>query len=111
VRDKARQELAAKIKDPIAFNVEMRAARMIATKLRERDVGPPPGFSAKLTNVKIEGNKATATVVASVNGKEVGKDTLKFEKVGASWTIVPDDVIDDDYDKKKGKRAPDDKKG
>lgn len=82
-RQKSISTLRDLIKDHAAFLTQILAAdAKINPKDKNDDVTP------KLTGVKTEGNKATATVVISVNGMDI-KQPIEFHKVGDGWKIDP----------------------
>jgi hypothetical protein len=86
-RDKTQKEavkaLAALIKNPEAFLVETGVAmdKIDGTEKDDR------WKKSKLTEVKIEGDKATGVVTDGVD-KEDDKLTFSFVKVGGSWRIT-----------------------
>jgi hypothetical protein len=83
--EKAQREVGKLIKEPAAFTTDMLAAS-------EQKDGPkkPPAQEEdpKLTDLKVNGDKATGTVVRKVAGKEV-KEPVEFVKVGGGWKLNP----------------------
>jgi hypothetical protein len=89
-RAKIRSELLALVKDPVAFAVEFRAAedkdhgeRIPPSKVMEK-LGMMFG---KLTDVKIQGDKATGNLPVQVKGKVVGHQPVEFVKIAGKWKI------------------------
>jgi hypothetical protein len=82
--EKARKAVLALIKDPAAFIVDY---------LRVADLGSLSGqgelLTPKLTNVKIDGDRATGTVLTDDRGREQ-KSFMGFVRVRGSWRISPD---------------------
>jgi hypothetical protein len=52
----------------------------------------------KLTEVKIDGDKATGVPVLTIDGKEQ-KGSVEFVKVGDGWRIIPDRRLLDESEK------------
>ena len=68
------------IKDPAAFLVD------ILTGFSKFD--EPRKEKDRVTGVKIAGDKATATVIHIVKGKET-KKPISFVKISNSWRMIP----------------------
>jgi hypothetical protein len=89
---KAAKPLLELIKDKPAFAAEVLGA--IQKVRKEDDSGFKVLAKAKLTDVKIDGDKATGTVVNTVKDKEnkdkEKKDPISFTKVGKGWLIKVD---------------------
>jgi hypothetical protein len=74
------------IKDKPGFVADVLGA---LKKLGNKE-GTPQQFSGTLTDLKVNGDKATGTVVRNVAGKET-KEPVEFKKVGSGWKIeMPD---------------------
>jgi hypothetical protein len=79
--------LAALIKKPIDFAIEMSAAQHeFAAKM---GAAKKPKVTHKLTDLKIDGRKATATVVMTL-GDQTFEQPMAFVKVGEGWKMLPD---------------------
>ena len=83
---KARRAVGALIKEPTAFAADMMEAYSKTEPFNQKPPGDPP--VPKLADVKIDGDKATGTVVVSFNNMEVRQPT-EFVKVGGGWKIAP----------------------
>jgi hypothetical protein len=108
-RQKAKTTLLGLIEDPAAFVADFRKA--LDDVFRKPDDKEPPKIKARLTGVKITGNKARGTAIVTVGGKEE-KHRHDFVKVGKGWKMVPPpDELEDlgDPDLRKGKKPPPDK--
>jgi histone H3/H4 len=99
--EKARKALLALVKDHAAFLADLaEAVTKLTGKSRVED-------EKKLTDVKIDGDKATGAVTTTTTiqakGEEdrkfVNKSTMAFAKVNGGWLI-------DDYDKPKKDKGP-----
>jgi hypothetical protein len=96
-RDKIRNGLLALIKDPGTFSVELLAAEekdlrgRISPKAMVKELGMTKG---KLTDVKVEGDKATGTTPILQQGKVQGQFRYEFVKVAGSWKIDHDGAVD-----------------
>jgi len=85
----AKEYVAAKkaalgvIKDPTAFLVEMAAAL--------HKISPNEKTKDKLTEVKIDGDKASGVVVTTYEDKKKKdkKDPVRFVRIDGSWRIIP----------------------
>jgi len=95
------------VKDPVAFLSDMLAATdKLDTRPKDKDEPKP-----KLTDVKIDGDKATGTVIETIRIKQKDKDDkvqeekhpVRFEKVDGGWRLDPSP------DEKKDKEAKDKK--
>ncbi len=83
---KAQREVGALIKDPAAFDADMMEA---LSKTEPFTHKPPAGqVVPKLTDVKIDGDKATGTVVVTLNGMD-RKSPIEFVKVDGGWKLAP----------------------
>jgi hypothetical protein len=91
-REKARKTILPLIKDKSAFLVDYQEALdKDRPKVKEED------FKAKLAELKIDGDKATAVLVVLLNVKDKKdktkeseqKDPVEFVKVGGGWKINP----------------------
>jgi hypothetical protein len=81
------RELGGLIKEPVAFFGDLQEAYSRTEPFnRKRDL---PAVEAKLTDVKIDGDKATGTAILKVDGKEV-KHPADFIKVGGGWRLAPE---------------------
>jgi hypothetical protein len=81
-RDKAMRALAGLIKDPAAFAAEFMPAM-------EKFAGPPPSKekpTARLTDIKIDGDRAKGTLVVSDGFSR--KQPIQFARVSGGWRIV-----------------------
>jgi hypothetical protein len=83
---KVLRELEDLVKDPAGLYVDLKAA-YARTEGFNRKPNAPPG-EPKLTDVKIDGDKATGTVVFEVDDREV-KRPVEFVKIGGSWKLAP----------------------
>jgi hypothetical protein len=81
-----RRELEGLIKDPGAFAADMMEAYAKTQSLHQ---GKLPQIEYKLTDVKVQGDKATGVAVMTMEGKEQ-KQPVGFVKVGGSWKIAPE---------------------
>lgn len=118
-RDAARSTLIALIKDHGAFVAEYETALAVVTarprpkdrdkdkdkdkekeKDKDKSKGKPTEVRPKLTEVKINGDKATGVPVLTVDGKEQ-KGSVEFVKVGGGWRIIPDRRLLDDKPEKR----------
>jgi hypothetical protein len=90
----ARKALAALIEDPEAFLVELSAHEVLAGEVK--GVLQETKSVAKLTGVKIDGDKAVGVIVH--NGV-----IINFVKINGSWRIIPPLGLDEDKDEKKDK--------
>jgi hypothetical protein len=82
-RVKATRALSGVVKDPETFAVRFMAAM-------EKFSGEKPGKDqpkARLTNVKIDGDRARGTVVVAVDDT-THKESIAFTRVGGGWRIV-----------------------
>jgi hypothetical protein len=94
------------VKDPTAFLTDFMSASIKMDKGPEKKDEPKP----KLTDVKIDGDKATATVIDSIHVKQKDKDDqvkeikrpVEFEKIKGGWRIdpFPESKEKDEKDKK-----------
>jgi hypothetical protein len=88
-RQKARQAVLDLLKDAEAFLVDFyEAVDRLEGLSKEKD-----GGTEELTDVKIDGDKATATVVRTVKGDDKGKDvvskeSMRFVKVDGGWRLA-----------------------
>ena len=88
-RQKARETVLGLLKDAEAFLVDFYAAvEKLEGLTKEKD-----GATEKLTDVKIDGDKATATVVRTIMGDDKGKDvvskeSMQFVKVDGGWRLA-----------------------
>jgi hypothetical protein len=95
---KAHAAVLPLLKDKAGFIVDYQNARDTELpKAKEDDL------KAKLRDVKINGDKATGTMVVTISVKEEKKDPVEFVKVGGGWKIVP-------YPKKKDEGKDKEKK-
>jgi hypothetical protein len=82
------------IKDAKAFLVDVLTA---AVKLSLG--GEKPKVKEKLTDLKIDGDKAEGTLVRTTVGKDekekVKKEPVKFVKINGSWRIIPSMGLDE----------------
>lgn len=79
------QQLLAPIKDRNRFVGDViRAMKQVTNQ----SMPPPFQSDARLEDLKIDGDTATATMIQTVGGKE-RREPLKFRKVGISWKIDP----------------------
>jgi hypothetical protein len=97
------KSLLALVKDPEGFTVEIFTAfDKIGGSGEKKEANVP-----KLTEVKIDGDKATGIVVSK--GKEKGKEDkepVSFVKIKGSWRIIPPmDGAEEPKDKKDEKTA------
>jgi hypothetical protein len=76
--------IGAQVKDRPKFCAEMLSAWEMATPNRR----PRPFVGLDLADVKINGDRATGTLVAQVNEKEKREEPIEFARVGGSWKIV-----------------------
>jgi hypothetical protein len=83
-KDRAEAALVKLLKDPAAFLVDYQEA------LDKLDSGKPKEKEpkAKLSDVKIDGDKATGTITIKYDGGEE-KRPVAFSKVGGGWKIDP----------------------
>lgn len=91
---KARADMAALIKKPEAFTLDMLKA---LDKARPGMIGGGGDRSQKLEDVKIEGDKAKGNVVHTFEfkdkdkvGKNEFKQAIEFVKVNGGWRVDPD---------------------
>lgn len=77
------RKLAAPIKDRCAFAVDVLG---VLYRHGDKPGGRLIEESARLKDVKVEGDKATATFVQARGGRESG-GPVAFEKVGGEWKI------------------------
>lgn len=108
---KARADVAALIKKPEAFTLDMLKA---LDKARPGMIGGGDRANQKLEDVKIEGTKAKGNVVHTFEFKDkdkVGKNEFKqpieFVKINNGWRVVPDAGRRDEDDDPKVKDAKD----
>ncbi|MFO0880687.1 MAG: hypothetical protein U0840_25355 [Gemmataceae bacterium] len=81
------KSLSTLIKKPTEFAIEMSIAQHeFAAKMGS---GKKPKVTHKLANLKIDGNKATATVVMTLN-EQLFEQPMAFVKVGEGWKMLPD---------------------
>jgi hypothetical protein len=105
--EKAQAAVLPLIKDRAAFLVDYQEALdKDRPKIKEEEL------NAKLTDVKIDGDKATATVVVTIKAKKdkekdaEEKEPVEFLKVGDSWKINPNPKKKDEgKDKEKKDKA------
>jgi hypothetical protein len=76
------RQLAAIVKDRPAFYAEM----MAAEERHRAALGPHPILSARLEGVKIDGNRATGTIVRKEGARE-RRGGVAFVKVGGGWRL------------------------
>ena len=104
-REKAEVAVLPLIKDKAAFLIDYQEAL---------DKGRPKfkedELKAKLTDVKIDGDKATGTVVVNLKDKEE-KAPVEFVKVGTGWKITPNPKKKKDEGKDKEKKDKEKKDG
>jgi len=86
--DKAKKAVLAVVKDPESFLIDVNEALSKVVDAQEK-----PAARQKLTELKVEGDKATATVVRTTRGLG-GKETqakvrVSFVKTDGGWRIVP----------------------
>jgi hypothetical protein len=86
LEDKNIEKLAALIKDPAGLWADLKTA--YAKRPGKRDE-PSTEFEGKLTNVKINGDKATAVLVQS-GPDGVFKAPVVFIKVSGKWKLAPE---------------------
>jgi hypothetical protein len=107
-QEKARKAVLELIKNPETFLVDLYAALdKLEGKPKEQ-----PRPREKLTDVKIDGDKATATIVTTTGkGKKEtqNKEPVKFEKINGSWRMIPD-FKPPEAPKDKDKKDKDEKK-
>lgn len=97
--EKARKIVQPLLKDPEAFFVEF---------LTEfgKIVGAEAKGTQKLTDLKIDGDKAKGTAVTTTSMKDkkdkVKKEPIEFVKIDGSWRIIPalDDATEEKSEKK-----------
>jgi hypothetical protein len=97
----ARSTLIGLVKDHAAFVADYEIALAAVTdkgRPREKDKAKQTEVRPKLTEVKIDGDKATGVPVLTIDGKEK-KGSVDFVKVGDGWRIIPDRRLLDDSDK------------
>ena len=82
---KALKELIAPIKDRIAFIADMGAAVSSLGDRKEKTT--VFNFDGKLTNVKIDGDSASATFISTKDGKEK-KQPVRFAKTNDGWKLL-----------------------
>jgi hypothetical protein len=88
-RQKVGKAVLALIKDPEAFLVDFyEAMEKLENLSKEKD-----NATEKLTDVKIDGDRATATLVRTVKGRDkekdvVDKEPVEFVKVAGGWRMV-----------------------
>jgi hypothetical protein len=106
--EKAEKAFLALIKDPAAFLIDVAAA---AKKVGAFPKSPDK-TEKKLTDVKIDGDKATGTVTVTTTRpakdkekerKTERKQTMTFEKVKGGWRIDEENKREEKKDKDKGK--------
>jgi len=97
-QQKAEAALAALVKDHAAFVLDYLDAvdKQEGNKLKEGNL------KAKLSDVKIDGDKATGTVTVTTRAGEE-KQTFGFVKVGDGWKLDPSPKTDDKDKKAKDK--------
>jgi hypothetical protein len=83
--EKVQREVQGLIKDPAALAVDLMTAY---SKTEPFNRKPPDMPEPKLTDVKIDGDKARGTVVVKVMGQEA-KTPADFVKVGGGWKFAP----------------------
>jgi hypothetical protein len=108
---KEREALLKLVKKPEQFVVDNLTAQA------KSDPGPKPkdGPKPTLADVKIDGDKATANVVTTINvpddkdkaGKREIKQPMKFEKINGGWRFNPQPDRKDDEEPKLKDKAKD----
>jgi hypothetical protein len=83
--ENAQRELQGLIKSPAPFAADLLTAY---SKTEPFNRKPPEVPEPKLTDVKIDGDKARGTIVAKLGGQEA-KQPAEFVKVGGGWKIAP----------------------
>jgi hypothetical protein len=83
--EKVGRDVQGLIKDPAAFYVDLMTAY---SKTEPFNRKPPETPEAKLTDVKVDGDKAKGTVVIKAGGQEA-KQPAEFVKVGGGWKFAP----------------------
>jgi hypothetical protein len=83
-RQKAEQALLARIKDPAAFLVDMLAAND-----KVFGGGGKKQYTQRLTEVKIDGDRAAGTVVINYSFSEE-KKSVSFVRIDGSWRALND---------------------
>jgi hypothetical protein len=99
---KGQEQLKKLVKDPTAFVLDLTAAfEKINPKPKDKDKDKGKGKDdprPKLTDVKIDGDKATATVIDFVRSRPKDKDKeevterknpVTFEKINGGWRVDP----------------------
>jgi hypothetical protein len=86
--EEAMKKLASSIKDRDAFIGEMMTIMKKSGKMKDKG---PMDKTATLKDVKIEGDKATGTLVTKVDGKDVpDPNPVKFRKIEGAWKMDVD---------------------
>jgi hypothetical protein len=106
--EKSKKAVSPAIKDPEAFIVDL-----LTTFDKLGLGGEKPKSTEKLTNLKVDGDKAEGTLVRTTVGKDkkekVKKEPVKFVKISGSWRIIPSMDLDDDEGKEEKKEEKKDK--
>lgn len=84
----AMKTLAGLIKKPTPFLVELMAAQDKAAAGLNGGLGVIQNLKYKLADVKVKGDKATATLEMSFNGSDM-KQPMEFVKFRGGWKMMP----------------------
>ena len=78
--------LAGLIKDPVTLYADLRA---VLAKVQPKSERPSTEFEGDLTEVRIDGDKATAVLVLMDRGEQM-KAPIKFVRVNGKWKLAPE---------------------
>jgi len=98
--EKAKKAVLKQVKDPEAFLVDLLVAFDSLGGLKDKNK-----TKEKLSDVKIDGDKATAVIVRTIKTKDdkemERKEKVQFVKVDGSWRMIPQLKPDEDKEDKK----------
>ncbi len=81
------KKLAASIKDKGGFMKEF--VELMEKKDKSKSASFSKSFEGKLSDVKIDGDKATGKIAVTIDGKET-KNEVQFRKIKGSWLLEVD---------------------